>query len=72
MMSSVARSEGLCPTMGCSAPASRARSCLFSWTRRRLSMACCTLLRTACRFNGLVRKSYAPSFIAATAASTVP
>src|SRR5438105_5320311 len=35
-------------------------------------MACCTLLRTAWRLSGLVRKSYAPSFIAATAASTVP
>src|SRR6267143_3254025 len=58
--------------MGCSVPARRARSCLFSSTRRRLSMACCTLLRTAWRLSGLVRKSYAPSFIAATAASTVP
>ena len=36
------------------------------------SSACLSTSSTASRFRGLVTKSYAPSFIAATAASTEP
>src|SRR5438128_4789684 len=51
---------------------SRCWSARFCWIRSRRSRAWRIKRRSWARWNGLVRKSYAPSFIALTASSTVP
>src|SRR2546429_1228092 len=47
-------------------------SARFCWISERRSSACRTTRKSWARWSGLVRKSYAPSFIAFTASSTVP
>jgi hypothetical protein len=74
-VSRTARKAGASPMSPPGAPESSA-----SWARARgsrrtseaRSIACRTDFTMACRFTGFVMKSYAPSFIAATAFSTVP
>src|SRR3989454_8708235 len=51
---------------------SRCWSARFCWIRSRRSRAWRIKRRSWARWNGLGRKSYAPSFIALTASSTVP